>query len=88
VVKEEFIEQVLLKGKSCLVGKLLVERIVGKEPIKGSLFRKWKPTSFLIFKVLGKNTFLIEFKYEWDKSRVLEGRPWIFKGNLFFGCRL
>jgi hypothetical protein len=26
---------------------------------------------------------LIEFENEWDKSRVLEFRPWIFEGNLF-----
>jgi hypothetical protein len=26
---------------------------------------------------------LIEFGHEWDKSRVLEGRHWIFEGNLF-----
>jgi hypothetical protein len=84
VAKEEFIQQVSLKGKSCLVGKLMVERIVGKKMIKkGTLIRGWKPMGFLIFKVLGENTFLIEFEYEWDKLRVLEGRPWIFNGNLF-----
>jgi hypothetical protein len=32
---------------------------------------------------LGENLFLVEFEDEWDKARVLEGRPWIFKGNLF-----
>ena len=25
----------------------------------------------------------MEFKNEWDKSRVLEGRPWKFVGSLF-----
>lgn len=33
--------------------------------------------------VQGENLFIIEFEYEWDKSRVFEGRPWIFYGNLF-----
>jgi hypothetical protein len=34
-------------------------------------------------KVVGKNMFLIDFEHFWDKSRVLEGRPWVFDGNLF-----
>lgn len=35
------------------------------------------------FRVLGENLFIIEFDNAWDKSRVLEGRPWIFEGHLF-----
>jgi hypothetical protein len=27
--------------------------------------------------------FLIDFEHSWDKSRLLEGRPWEFEGNLF-----
>lgn len=27
--------------------------------------------------------FIIEFQNIWDKSSVLEGRPWTFEGNLF-----
>jgi hypothetical protein len=30
-----------------------------------------------------ENLFLIEFEYVWDKFRVMEGRPWLFDGNLF-----
>jgi hypothetical protein len=41
------------------------------------------PTSFLTFKVLGDNLFLIEFENEWDKARVLKGMSWVFKGSLF-----
>lgn len=26
---------------------------------------------------------MLEFEHEWDKIRVLEGRPWVFEGNLF-----
>jgi hypothetical protein len=28
------------------------------------------------------NLFLIEFQYEWDKARIMEGRPWTFDGHL------
>lgn len=33
--------------------------------------------------MLGENLFIIEFQYSWDKSSVLEGRPWTFEGHLF-----
>lgn len=56
---------------------------MGKDIIKRKLLRGWRPSGRLSFKVLGENLFLMEFENEWDKSRVLEGRPWIFEGSLF-----
>lgn len=26
---------------------------------------------------------LVDFEHVWDKSRVQEGRPWVFEGSLF-----
>ena len=46
--------------------------------------KRWRPSGFLTFKVLGDNLFLIKFKYEEDKIRVLKGRLWICEDNLFF----
>jgi hypothetical protein len=43
----------------------------------------WRPTRYLGFRVLGTNIFLIEFEHSWDKSQVLEGRPWLFQGHVF-----
>lgn len=57
--------------------------MVGKETIRTTLVRGWWPRGTTSFRVLGENLFLVEFEDEWDKARVLEGRPWIFKGNLF-----
>lgn len=70
-------------GKNCLVGKLISDRVIGKDAIKSTLIRGWKPAGTSVFKVLGDNLFLVEFEYAWDKSRVLEGRPWVFEGCLF-----
>jgi hypothetical protein len=39
-----------------------------KEFIRVPMIRAWK---------------IIEFEYVWDKFRVMEGRPWLFDGNLF-----
>jgi hypothetical protein len=70
------------RGSACVVGKLLADRLVGKEVIKTPLIRAWQPTKSVTFKTLGTNLFLIDFEDECDKIRVMEGRPWTFDGNL------
>ncbi|XP_059460346.1 uncharacterized protein LOC132189616 [Corylus avellana] len=82
-VAEEDVEEITAKGSHCLVGKLISDRFIGKRIIRAKLIRGWRPTGSLEFKVLGENTFLMDFEHEWDKIRVMEGRPWIFEGQLF-----
>lgn len=82
-IHNDALEDIVTKGKSCLVGKLIAERIVGKDTIRSTLVRGWKPEGAVSFKTLGNNLFLVEFERFWDKARVLEGRPWIFEDNLF-----
>lgn len=80
---EQGLHNIAARGRSCLVGKLLADRLIGKDGIKAILIRGWKPTGTTILKNLGENLFLVEFEHVWDKSRVLEGRLWVFEGNLF-----
>lgn len=75
-------DPLVTRGQACLVGKLLADRVVPKEFFKAPLLRAWKPMGAVSFRVLGDNLFLADFKYAWDKSRILEGRPWLFDGNL------
>jgi hypothetical protein len=88
-VREENLEEFAskgndcLEGNDCLVGKLIAERVVGKDTIRSKMVRWWKPTGSVSFKVLGENLFLVEFEYFWEKFRVMEGRPWDFDGSLF-----
>lgn len=56
---------------------------MSKGTIKTTLMRWWRMSRALTFKVLRENLFLIEFEQARDKARVLEGRPWVFEGNLF-----
>lgn len=65
------------------MGKLIANHLVSKEVIQATLLRGWKPSWTPSFNVLGGNLFLVDFVNERDKTRVLEGRPWVFKGNLF-----
>ena len=70
------------RGNACVVGKLLGDRIVGKDIMKTPLIHAWQPTGRVGFKTLGPNLFLIDFENEWDKSRIMEGRPWMFDGHI------
>jgi hypothetical protein len=72
-----------LRGKSCVVGKLIADRMMSKEIIRTQLIRGWKPEGTPSFKVLGDNLFLVELETEKDKTRILEGRPWSVEGHLF-----
>jgi hypothetical protein len=83
VVEEEDVEEISIKGLHCLVGKLISERVIGKDAIRTAMKRGWRPRGTVSFKVLGENLFLVEFEDEWDKIRVLEGRPWSFEWRLF-----
>lgn len=80
---ESVVEVLELRGQSWLVGKLIADKIIGKDYIRATLIRGWKPTGSLHFKVLGENLFLLDFEHFWDRSRVLEGHPWIFENKLF-----
>jgi hypothetical protein len=76
------IDPLVSRERNCLMGKLVVNHIIPKEYFKAPLTRVWRPSGGLSFKVIGENLFIAEFKHEWDKSIILEGRPWIFDGFL------
>lgn len=47
------------RGRSCVVGKLIADRVIGKDAIKATLTKGWKPVGTIRFKVLGENLFLV-----------------------------
>jgi hypothetical protein len=82
VHEEEFIN-IGNKGDSCLVGRVMSDRVIGKEAIQARMTRVWRPTDPVTFQLLGNNTFIIDFENPFDRLRVLEGRPWFFEVHLF-----
>jgi hypothetical protein len=67
----------MMWGK-CLVGRLLTERRVQKDAFRISMAKLWRTIGSVIFKELDDNLWLFEFASDRDKSRVEEGRPWLF----------
>jgi hypothetical protein len=80
---DSVVEALESRGRSWLVGKLIADKIIGKESIRLALNRAWKPEGFICFRVLGGNLFLLDFEILEDRSHVLAGRPWMFEGQLF-----
>jgi hypothetical protein len=76
-------QKVVSRGKTCIIGKLIADRLVSKELLKDSLSRWWKIKGEPSFKVLGDNLFLIDFTYKEDKERVLARQSWVFENSLF-----
>ncbi|XP_059458415.1 uncharacterized protein LOC132188014 [Corylus avellana] len=83
VVQEDVLEEGVNRGSNCLVGRLIVDRVIAKSTVRGMLMRRWRPTGELSFKVMGENLFLLDFENPGDKFLVLEGRPWVVDGILF-----
>jgi len=73
---------VVNRGQGCIIGKIMADRIVPKEFFKTPITRMWRLIGSVSFRVIGDNLFLAEFEHCWEKDRVMEGRPWIFDGNL------
>jgi hypothetical protein len=81
-INESRADPLVTRVKSCLIGKLLADRVIPKDFIKIYMLRAWKPLGSVVFQVLGENLFLMDFECEWDKAHVMEGQPWLFDGNL------
>jgi hypothetical protein len=72
-IKNHVWEVGAMRGKTCLVGKLITDHLVSKEIIRTTLIRGWKSSETPSFKVLGDNLVLVGFVNERDKIRILEG---------------
>jgi hypothetical protein len=81
-VEVEELDPLIVKGKVCVIGKILADRVIPKDSFKGPLSRVWRQEGNISFKSLGENLFIVEFETEWDKEKVLEGRPRLFDGFL------
>ena len=63
VVQQQTFEEVVTRGISCLVGRLIADRIIGKDTLRKTLVRLWRPDGTTSFKVSGDNMFLVDFEY-------------------------
>jgi hypothetical protein len=77
-------QNLLREENSVLWGDSLLTVWLVRRQSRSKLVRGWRPLGNLSFKVIGENLFLLEFEYECDRIRVIEGRPWIFERSVLF----
>ncbi|XP_042973518.1 uncharacterized protein LOC122304969 [Carya illinoinensis] len=76
-------EDVQRKGERSLIGRICLDRVVGKEIVSHSMGKIWRISQRAEFQEVAKNTFVLTFATHADKDRILEGRPWLFDNGLF-----
>jgi hypothetical protein len=63
-IREGSADPIANRGQSCLVGRLLADRVVPKDYIRVHMLRAWKILGTVLFKVLWDNLFLLDFEHE------------------------
>ncbi|KAF5445787.1 hypothetical protein F2P56_034811 [Juglans regia] len=76
-------EEFLSKAKRSLVGKIIVDRTIGKEVVRRTMEKIWSVGKPLVFHEFRANCFIIMFINSADRNRVLRGKPWLFDNHLF-----
>lgn len=71
------------KGDLCLIGKIWVDRAIGRSIIEGIMSKIWKLSVKATFRELGQNVFLLSFATHANKQWVVSRRMWLFDNNLF-----
>jgi hypothetical protein len=82
-IQNDGLEGIAFRGRACILGKLIANRMICRETLRTTMIRLWKSKKNVSFKILGENLFLINFECPGDKERALKGRPWVFEGSLF-----
>ncbi|XP_042988656.1 uncharacterized protein LOC122316186 [Carya illinoinensis] len=71
------------KGDRSLIGKIVLERRIGKDTARIMMERVWKVVKPLEFQEIDRNCYVITFVSRRDKLRVMNGCPWLFENHLF-----
>lgn len=70
----EDLAKTIEKGDRSLVGKVWLDRRVGKEVLRTTLLKIWRIDGVPHFLEAGLNLFIITFKFLADKHKIKEGR--------------
>ncbi|XP_042942757.1 uncharacterized protein LOC122276936 [Carya illinoinensis] len=75
----------VMQGKEdrSLIGKIVLERRIGKDTARTMMKRVWKVGKPLEFQEIDRNCYVITFASRRDKLRVMSGCPWLFDNHLF-----
>ncbi|KAK2997659.1 hypothetical protein RJ639_025883 [Escallonia herrerae] len=59
-----------------LLAKIISNKKVNAKAVQSILFKAWNPNKGMKIQLMEENCFCITFNHDWDRTRVLESRPW------------
>lgn len=71
-----------LSHSSSVLARVLSGRHVNHKTFQATLYAAWRPTALLTITHIESNTFSCNFQAATDLTRVLNGGPWSFRGDL------
>lgn len=81
-VEEDAMGNSLVQGSHCLLGKLITDKPFNKVALKSTMLRLWRVARGTMTQIIGDNLFIFQFKDEFERTRVLNGSPWLFNNYL------
>lgn len=75
VVDYNSIKEVVSKGKSCLLLRLLTTQYYNREAFKNTMRRVWCPIKALRFYKMGNSPLMAKFKQHNDKLKIMHDGP-------------
>ena len=81
-VEEDAMGNSLVQGSHCLLGKLITDKPFNKVALKSTMLRLWGVARGTMAQIIGDNLFIFQFKDEFERTRVLNGSPWLFNNYL------
>ncbi|KAF5454944.1 hypothetical protein F2P56_024573 [Juglans regia] len=82
VVGDDILDELSEKGDRSLVGRVMVERSIGRGVIETTMAKVWRISKPASFREVRTNVFVITFATQADKERVWVGKPWLFDNCL------
>ncbi|KAK3016308.1 hypothetical protein RJ639_007628 [Escallonia herrerae] len=59
-----------------LLAKIISNKKVNAKAVQSIIFKAWNPNKGMKIQLMEENCFCITFNHDWDRTRVLESRPW------------
>ncbi|GMY38425.1 hypothetical protein FCV25MIE_33669 [Fagus crenata] len=81
-VEEDAMGNSLVQGSHCLLGKLITDKPFNKVALTSTMLRLWGVARGTTAQIIGDNLFIFQFKDEFERTRVLNGSPWLFNNYL------
>lgn len=69
-------------GRNCLVMKVLSQRSITLDALQKNLRMVWKPNKSMQIPKLEDELYMVKFRVEKDKKKILEMRPWSYDKEL------